>query len=97
MHGLEQLGLLDGRVFDVEVEQQVAEGLEGTEDVAVPAEPLQTLQLRGDFAGRVAGGRVRELGVRWRWSQGFRHGRPMMVIRIVRWNQSSRCSARALR
>ena len=52
-HRLEQLGLGDVGLLDVEVDLQVLHGPQGTKDVAVPAEPLQALQLAADVRGEV--------------------------------------------
>jgi hypothetical protein len=50
---LEQPGLLRAGLGDVEIDEDVVDGLQGAEDIAVPAEPLQPLQLRADLAGEV--------------------------------------------
>ena len=93
---LEQPGLLRVGLGDVEIEDQVIDGLQGAEDVAVPAEPLQPLQLRADLVGEAGMRLVRGLRVR-RGGRRLLAMLAMTVIRIVRWHQSSRCSAWALR
>ena len=58
---LEQPGLLRAGLGDVEIDEDVVDGLQGAEDVAVPAEPLQPLQLRADLTGEVGRRLVRGL------------------------------------
>ena len=50
---LEQLDLCGTGLFDVEVDLEVLDGVQGAEDVAVPAEPLQPLQLVADLRGEI--------------------------------------------
>jgi hypothetical protein len=68
---------------DVEVDLEVPDDLQGTEDVAVPEEPLEPLEL----APRLAPGLVLQALAIW-----F-----ITVRRMVTWNQSIRCSASGLR
>ena len=82
---LGELARLDADVVG-EVGGEVVDGVPGTEDVAVPEEPLQALQLLGDVGGRLGCG-----------AQALGHSWVSTVMRIVRWNQSSRCSACGLR
>ena len=60
----EQPDLLDGGGFGgVEVEDEVVDGLQGAEDVAVPAEPLQPLQSPADLVGEAGRRRVPDFRV----------------------------------
>ncbi|HXZ70645.1 MAG TPA: hypothetical protein VEH31_07225, partial [Streptosporangiaceae bacterium] len=54
----EQPGLLRAGLGGVEADEDVVDDLQGAEDVAVPAEPLQPLQLRAELAGEVGRRRV---------------------------------------
>jgi hypothetical protein len=49
----EQLGMLGGCFLDVEVGLQITHGLQGSKHLAVPQEPLQALQLRGEVGREV--------------------------------------------
>jgi hypothetical protein len=93
---LEQPGLLRAELGDVEIEEDVIDGLQGAEDVAVPAEPLQPLQLGCDLPAGPADGVPGRCGAGGGGCKDLAMF-AMTVIRIVRWNQSSRCSACALR
>jgi hypothetical protein len=92
-----QPGLLRAGLGDVEIEEDVIDGLQGAEDVAVPAGLLQPLQLRADLVGEVGRRRVPDFRVRRGGGRRLLAMFAMTVILIVRWNQSSRCSAWALR
>jgi hypothetical protein len=62
----------------------------------VPEEPLQPLQLGADLGGGVAGRRCGKLRIRGAGRNDLAM-LVMTVIRMVMWNQSSRCSAWGLR
>jgi hypothetical protein len=82
---LGQLARLDACIGVGKVGGEVVDGLPGTEDVAVPEKPLHPLQLGSD------------VGPVWGAQRGPLARGVSTVIRIVRWNQSSRCSACGLR
>lgn len=76
---LEQPGLFRARHGDVEAGEDVVDGLQGAEDVAVPAEPLQPLQLRAELVGEVGRRLVRGLRARrgrWRSTPAALSGCP---------------------
>ena len=68
---LEQPSLLRVGLGDLEIEDQVVDSLQGAEDVAVPAEPLQPLQLRADLVGEAGRRLVRDFRVRRGRSQAL--------------------------
>jgi len=76
----------------------VGDGLQGAEDVAVPQEPLEPFELLADLGGRIRPGRVvTGVVVRRRVGVGTLAMLAITVIRMVMWNQSSRCSDCGLR